>query len=145
MSTHQLGIKCSKCGADEWSAVDRPTEYIEFCNKCCESIVYQKQDFVDNFECKECGCLEGKLEENNKAIAVRCTNCGKAEIVLRKHDPLNKRHVNQEKPKVHCPKCGSTQITAGARGVNAVWGLIGASKTVNRCAKCGYTWKPGKR
>ena len=41
-----------------------------------------------------------------------------------------------------CPKCGSTTITTGARGVNVVWGLIGASKTVNRCAKCGHTWKP---
>ena len=41
-----------------------------------------------------------------------------------------------------CPKCGSTSITTGARGVNLMWGLIGASKTVNRCASCGHTWKP---
>lgn len=47
-------------------------------------------------------------------------------------------------PQVRCPKCGSTQITAGARGVNVVWGFIGASKTVNRCMNCGHTWKPGK-
>ena len=44
------------------------------------------------------------------------------------------------KPK--CPKCKSTSITTGARGVNFTWGLIGASKTVNRCANCGHTWKP---
>ena len=43
---------------------------------------------------------------------------------------------------LHCPKCGSTSITTGARGVNWFWGFIGASKTVNRCGKCGYTWKP---
>lgn len=43
-----------------------------------------------------------------------------------------------------CPKCGSTSITTGARGVNFTMGLIGASKTVNRCSKCGYTWKPKK-
>lgn len=43
-----------------------------------------------------------------------------------------------------CPKCGSTSITTGARGVNFTWGLIGASKTVNRCANCGYTWKPSR-
>lgn len=43
-----------------------------------------------------------------------------------------------------CPQCGSTAITTGARGVNAMWGLIGASKTVNRCGNCGYTWKPSK-
>ena len=43
---------------------------------------------------------------------------------------------------LHCPKCGSTSITTGARGVNWFWGFIGANKTVNRCGKCGYTWKP---
>lgn len=42
----------------------------------------------------------------------------------------------------HCPRCGSTSITASARGVNFTWGLIGASKTVNRCMNCGHTWKP---
>lgn len=41
-----------------------------------------------------------------------------------------------------CPKCGSTSISTGARGVNYIWGFIGASKTVNRCANCGHTWKP---
>lgn len=41
-----------------------------------------------------------------------------------------------------CPKCGSTAITSGARGVNWTWGIIGASKTVNRCGNCGHTWKP---
>ena len=33
-------------------------------------------------------------------------------------------------------------ITTGARGVNNFWGLLGTSKTVNRCGNCGYTWKP---
>jgi len=45
---------------------------------------------------------------------------------------------------IYCPKCGSTSITTGPRGVNFTLGLIGASKTVNRCANCGYTWKPSK-
>ena len=54
-----------------------------------------------------------------------------------------KRQVNQqERNQVRCPKCGSTSITTGARGVNLTFGLLGASKTVNRCGKCGYTWKP---
>lgn len=43
---------------------------------------------------------------------------------------------------VRCPKCGSAQITTTGRGLNWFWGVIGAGKTVNRCAKCGYTWKP---
>ena len=40
------------------------------------------------------------------------------------------------------PKCNSTAITTGARGVSWFWGTIGSSKTVNRCGNCGYTWKP---
>lgn len=55
---------------------------------------------------------------------------------------LNQQKQQQETNKLRCPKCGSTSITAGARGVNFTWGLIGASKTVNRCANCGHTWKP---
>lgn len=43
---------------------------------------------------------------------------------------------------VVCPRCGGTQITTSARGVNGFWGFIGASKTVNRCANCGKTWEP---
>lgn len=43
-----------------------------------------------------------------------------------------------------CPRCGSTSITTGARGVNWKLGLIGASKTVNRCANCGHMWEPRK-
>lgn len=53
-----------------------------------------------------------------------------------------KKQEPDNRPK--CPKCGSTSITAGARGVSGFWGFIGASKTVNRCANCGYTWKPGR-
>ena len=55
-------------------------------------------------------------------------------------DVLN---FKQEKANVlRCPKCGSTQITTGARGVNHFWGFIGASKTVDRCGNCGHTWTP---
>ena len=51
---------------------------------------------------------------------------------------VDKQHANQPR----CPRCGSTSISTGARGVNYLWGFIGASKTVNRCSNCGYTWKP---
>ncbi len=46
---------------------------------------------------------------------------------------------------VRCPKCGSTSITTGARGYGGFWMNIGATQTVNRCAKCGNTWKPKYR
>ena len=43
---------------------------------------------------------------------------------------------------VKCPRCGSTSITTGMRGWKLTIGFLGSSKTVNRCAKCGYTWTP---
>lgn len=49
--------------------------------------------------------------------------------------------AHKDDPK--CPKCGSTSITAGQRGYSLLTGFIGSSKTVNRCAKCGFKWKPG--
>lgn len=64
-------------------------------------------------------------------------------LSLFKNQLEHKHQVNQqEKNQVHCPKCGSASITTGARGVNLTFGLLGASKTVNRCGKCGHTWKP---
>lgn len=47
-----------------------------------------------------------------------------------------------ESAALKCPRCGSTNISTGARGVSFFWGFLGADKTVNRCAKCGHTWKP---
>lgn len=58
---------------------------------------------------------------------------------------LEMRKIKIPDPSIlHCPKCGSTAITTGARGVNWTLGLIGAGKTVNRCGKCGHTWTPKK-
>ncbi len=56
-----------------------------------------------------------------------------------------KREIEEYNSKVRCPKCGSTAITTGSRGINWFWGTIGSGKTVNRCGKCGYTWKPNGR
>lgn len=63
-----------------------------------------------------------------------------AEAVLAKERQEYFREMNTPK----CPKCGSTSITTGARGWKLTTGLLGAGKTVNRCAICGHTWKPGK-
>lgn len=41
-----------------------------------------------------------------------------------------------------CPKCGSTAVTTGARGYSLLTGFLGSGSTVNRCGKCGHTWKP---
>lgn len=53
---------------------------------------------------------------------------------------LKKEEANQ----VRCPKCGSTQITTGQRGYSLFSGFLGSNKIVNRCANCGYSWKPSR-
>ena len=55
---------------------------------------------------------------------------------------LRKQQSQQSSNLPHCPKCGSTAITAGQRGYSLLTGFLGSNKTVNRCANCGYTWKP---
>lgn len=45
---------------------------------------------------------------------------------------------------IRCPRCGSTAISTGQRGWKLTTGFIGSSQTENRCAKCGYTWKPSR-
>lgn len=61
---------------------------------------------------------------------------------LQQQESSNPTNTTPTKDVIRCPKCNSTAITTGARGVNNFWGLLGASKTVNRCGNCGYTWKP---
>lgn len=141
-----LGRSCEKCGIDEWIMVDHKNTYLEICNKCGFMIEHNKQDYVSKFECPDCGSLSGTLEENDFKLGVRCNNCGKLHIMLEKHTTIDNRNsspkptVNANVPK--CPKCGSTAITAGQRGYSFLTGFIGSSKTVNRCANCGYKWKP---
>ena len=142
------GLICEKCGSDSWLFIDNPKEYIRICAKCYNDnngltkIVYNKQSFVDNFECPDCGALVGTLEENKKKLGVRCSVCNKLTIMLEKHEAAHDNRHLADKNTPKCPKCGSTAITTGARGVNGLLGFIGAGKTVNRCSNCGNMWKP---
>lgn len=43
---------------------------------------------------------------------------------------------------IKCPRCGSTAVSVGNRGVTLTSGFFGASKTMNRCGNCGHKWKP---
>ena len=61
---------------------------------------------------------------------------------VQQQESSKQTNTTPTKDTIRCPKCNSTAITTDARGVNNFWGLLGASKTVNRCGNCGYTWKP---
>ena len=62
---------------------------------------------------------------------------------LKCSDPIEYQFkLSQAANIVKCPNCGSTNITTGQRGWSIVTGLIGSGGAVNRCANCGYKWKP---
>lgn len=63
-------------------------------------------------------------------------------LILEKKKPKSTSQTSRHKDDPKCPKCGSTSITAGQRGYSLLTGFIGSGKTVNRCANCGYKWKP---
>lgn len=86
-----------------------------------------------NVSLKEATTIKSKLEARGAHIAiVRSDECIDEIATLRKYDI----------EPIRCPKCKSTSISTGARGFSVMSGFVGAGKTVNRCAKCGYTWKP---
>lgn len=82
---------------------------------------------------------------------IKCPDCGKeisdkSEVCIHCGCPLNETTQSKEKPeeKVHCPKCGSTNIATVSRGWSLMWGFIGSGSPRNVCQSCGYKFKPGK-
>lgn len=154
-----LNKKCPECQADSWYCMDSNNFYTEICEKCHYINEIIKVDYLKDFVCEECNCFEGKIEENDKFLAVRCTNCRKQHVKLEKHTTDNRRtpgaipvsieearkqfaeqQAELDKPK--CPKCGSTSIGTKSRGYSLLWGFLGSGSPRNVCQKCGYEWKP---
>ena len=143
-----MGIKlnkfCSKCNSDDWDCVDKEHEYYEFCDKCSKlGLKVRKQDYLDEFQCPKCNCLEGTIEENKKFIAVRCKNCGDQKVVLEKHTTkdhrtavLNERKNPTTSNVKKCPKCGGTQFTPVRKKYSLLTGFL-TNKVDLICNKCG--------
>ena len=91
-------------------------------------------------------------------------NEGQERIKARRMKIAREAIDNDELPdygddEIRCPKCGSTQITAGNKGfsvgkavagdvvagpVGLVAGAIGSKKTIITCLNCGHKWEAGK-
>ncbi len=117
--------KCVTCGRELVDTVLTVEEYSILENITCEvslfdSMIKLKQDNPIEFQLKMAQFKNQVQQQKSSKLTTATSN----------------------KDVIHCPKCHSTAITTGARGVNNFWGLLGASKTVNRCGNCGYTWKP---
>lgn len=96
--------------------------------------------------------FDGITETNAQKMQEMLRNLGcRTEILLSREtklSPINKKIENlsddivAQNDVLKCPRCCSTSISIGSRGYSLVWGFVGSNKTVNRCGKCGYTWKP---
>jgi hypothetical protein len=45
---------------------------------------------------------------------------------------------------IKCPRCGSEQVSANKKGWTVTTGLIGSSKIIITCLKCGKQFRPGQ-
>lgn len=120
-------VFCPVCGTKlKKETYSKQNNLFKICPKC------KKQYLYDIDHCSECGYSTDSYKQKIKNLAYEFNNDADKK---NKHQPSNI-------PK--CPKCGSTAITVGQRGYTLLTGFLGSNKTVNRCANCGHTWKPGK-
>lgn len=85
------------------------------------------------------------LEICNSNETKECLISSRIGNLLSHQNQIQNYQENLDKKKhepILCPKCGSSHISTGQRGYSLIWGFIGSNKTVNRCAKCGHSWKP---
>lgn len=91
------------------------------------TLISEDRDFID-----------AMIELKQKDIIEFKTKIAQFKAQVDAEEDRKRKEKNQPK----CPKCGSTNITAGQRGYSFWTGFLGSNKTVNRCSNCGYTWKP---
>ena len=96
-----------------------------------------------------CTIFRNVSKQNATAIKNRLEQLGSYVTIVESKDDTksgdNKKidsFFECKSEELRCPRCNSTQVTTGSRGYSLVWGFIGSGKTVNRCGKCGYSWKP---
>lgn len=98
----------------------------------------------DEIYCPECSKLI-------KKEAVFCPYCGVK---------INELAIEKDKEdRLRCPRCNSSQLTAGTKGysigkgaagvlllgpIGFLGGLIGHKKVTVTCLKCGYKWYVGR-
>ena len=109
--------------------------------RICQYSLSEAADIVNNLSTIKSNIT---LDEANKIKSVIEEIGGKVSITKASNDTVEyDTDSHRESLNVpYCPKCGSTSITTGARGVDGFWGFLGASSTVNRCANCGHAWYP---
>lgn len=89
--------------------------------------------------------VKDRLSQNQaNLIAQKFQAIGVVAEIYGSSEPVSFVNPIKDKDIICCPKCGSTEYHAGARGFSLVTGFIGSGKMVLTCLKCGHRWKPGK-
>ena len=132
--------KCDRCG--KYCAVCNEDDLIDNRNNCGGSMIDTGISF-DEFNIirklsSEDGLLDAMVELKKKDIIEYNLKISQFKTQLQQQ----KSSVSQSTNTVLCPRCGSTNITAGQRGYSLLTGFVGSGSTVNRCANCGHKWKP---
>lgn len=86
--------------------------------------------------------LEAMIELKEKDIIEFESRMGQFRNQIAQQEQIKQEATTSQANTPKCPKCGSRSIAAGQRGYSILTGFIGSGKTVNRCANCGYKWKP---
>ena len=137
------------------------TKRLQFWKKCSKRISFDKIQPKENFVCDSCGSTECVELDTDLDFSLMCAKCKTTKIIFTKHEITvnnrnkpkrsqdeiqasiqNLRNMREEMLTPKCPRCGSKHIVTGSRGFSLLTGFIGANKTVNRCANCGYSYYP---
>lgn len=86
--------------------------------------------------------IQEKFDVLGAVTSVEKLDTGKNQNNSKQEIEIKNILKNNKDDTVRCPRCGSSAITTGQRGFSLVTGFLGSNKTVNRCGKCGYSWRP---
>ena len=116
-------------------------------------------DMVGEFNYDKEAMFEAKFVRERKKIEIEKM----LEINKEKEAEMEERNeylAQKDTTIAHCPKCGSTSLTANKKGFSATTGVIGLAvsplagavvggagrnKVIVTCLKCGHQWKAGKK
>ena len=131
--------KCSKCGD---IAAYTPDYTIHKENNCNGNLIKTNLSYDDFLLLCDISSdndfLQAMIDLKDKDIIEYSLKMSQFKSQVQQQKSARQQTSNQ----LRCPKCGSTNVSTGARGYSFVTGFVGAGKTVNRCGKCGHKWKP---
>ena len=137
---NRIVVKCDKCGEiglcnDTDSLIDK----INNCNGNLIRVNITEDEFDTLCDISEDNdFLQAMIDLKQKDIIEYNLKMSQFKAQLQQQ----KSSVPRTGSTVRCPRCGSTNITAGQRGYSLLTGFVGSGSTVNRCANCGHKWKP---